>query len=262
MCSKAVLLATLVATLMLSCITAKMTAEEYRVGREQLINKDIEATYGQYESNGTTNEHKFYRILLSMFLKTGAPKDIKEIHDLEKTELFKVIRRMPKSAVHRVHFTGAVGPEYILAQLTEKDLYQLSRKNTLGKGKDIEHMDVEDFRFAQSIDKLPEVKSNDFEWVSVARAIETFGLKNYEDYIRSKITMYHPKNKNNVTFKTSEEAIEKFNSTHVRGGILRHEPQWRGLMQEIIKSLIDDNIMYAEIHSTCANVCQTIYPIE
>lgn len=237
-----------------------MTEQKYQQQREELVNEDIRAAYGPF-GDGDSKEHKFYRILQNVVDDVKTPDSIEDIISFEKFDAFKLFKSMPKSALLRVNFTGAVGPEFILAQLTKGNLYQRSKKITREQYSNLDNMELQEFRFAESIDKLPAIKVADTEWILVQDVIDIVSLDKYEKYIRSITTMYHPDNEENKTCASHEEAKKKFNAVHVKGGILRHEPQWRELMQKIIENLIEDNILYAEIHSTCDNVGQAIYPI-
>ncbi|KAG5343220.1 ADA2 deaminase, partial [Acromyrmex heyeri] len=157
------------------------------------------------------------------------------ISKIEKSEVFKILRDMPKGAVLHAHESAMASFDYRFNNLTyRKDLYVCDKNGSVNL-------------------KFLKKPNNDCHWELLSNVRKNPAqAKNINEKIKQSMTMI-TKNPN-IVYNTVNKAWEKFNSIFDSLGYLSHRPAYEDLFYRNLQELYEDNVMYAEIRATLSTL--------
>ncbi|XP_070150821.1 adenosine deaminase 2 [Polyergus mexicanus] len=154
------------------------------------------------------------------------------ISEIEKSEVFKILREMPKGAVLHAHESAIVSLDYKLNNVTYREnLYVCDQNGSL------------QLKFFKNPDE-----TCDWQLLSeVRRDLQQADAIN--DRIRRSLTMITENPRS--AYSTVDKAWEKFNSIfHFMNSWLSYRPIFEDVYYRVLQEFYEDNVMYAEIRST------------
>ncbi|KYN05424.1 Adenosine deaminase CECR1 [Cyphomyrmex costatus] len=160
------------------------------------------------------------------------------IPKIEKSEVFKILRDMPKGAVLHAHDSAMASFDYRFNNLTyRKNLYVCDKNDTV------------QLKFFKKPD-------NNCRWklLSDVRK-DPIRAKDINEKIKRSFTMV-TENPNSV-YSTVDKAWEKFNRIFSSMDYLSYRPVLEDLFYRNLQELYEDNVMYAEIRSTLSTFDDT-----
>ncbi|KYN30163.1 Adenosine deaminase CECR1 [Trachymyrmex cornetzi] len=157
------------------------------------------------------------------------------ISKIEKSEVFKILRDMPKGAVLHAHESAMASFDYRFNNLTyRKNLYVCVKNGSVNL-------------------KFFNKPNNDCHWELLSNVRkDPARAKDINEKIKQSMTMI-TKNPNS-DYNTVDKAWEKFNSLFGSLGYLSHRPAYEDLFYRNLQELYEDNVMYAEIRATLSTL--------
>ncbi|KAL6263330.1 hypothetical protein P5V15_006127 [Pogonomyrmex californicus] len=158
------------------------------------------------------------------------------IPQIEKSEVFKILRDMPKGAVLHAHESAIASLDYRLHNLTYREhLYVCDVNNTLR------------LKFFNQTD-------NDCDWQLLSEIRkDPAQAEAINERIRRALTMITKDPKS--VYNTVNKAWEKFNSIFAfMRHLVSYRPNYEELFYRNLQELYEDNVMYAEVRATLSSV--------
>ncbi|KYN36297.1 Adenosine deaminase CECR1 [Trachymyrmex septentrionalis] len=157
------------------------------------------------------------------------------ISKIEKSEVFKILRDMPKGAVLHAHESAMASFDYRFNNLTyRKNLYVCDKNGSVNL-------------------KFFKEPNNDCHWELLSNVRKNPArAKNVNEKIKQSMTMI-TKNPS-IVYNSVDKAWEKFNSLFGSLDYLSHRPVYEDLIYRNLQELYEDNVMYAEIRATLSTL--------
>ncbi|XP_071634278.1 adenosine deaminase 2 [Temnothorax longispinosus] len=157
------------------------------------------------------------------------------IPEIEKSEVFKILRDMPKGAVLHAHSTAIASLEYRFNLTYRENLYVCDENSNLRL-------------------KFFDVPGNDCNWKLLSKVRENpIRADAINEKIKRSMTMV-TENPNSA-YNTVDKAWEKFDSVFKAWRFLvSYRPVFEDLHYRNLQELYEDNVMYAEIRSTLTSI--------
>ncbi|CAE6353837.1 unnamed protein product [Rhizoctonia solani] len=173
-----------------------------------------------------------------------------------QTELFKLIKKMPKGGLLHVHIDAMCDASYLLKLALEYPTMHVQTTGPLNGSapyplptlKPLTQVELNQ----SANNTLPTYQ--DYipgSWVAIQRARDGFpdelgGQEGFDKWIIGALSINAEEACENCN--TSTKIWEKFGSTFAAGaGILRYEPIWRRYVDQLLVSQIEDRISYVEL---------------
>jgi len=152
---------------------------------------------------------------------------------IDQSEVFKIIRKMPKGAVHHIHDLAIASYEWLIGKWTYKD--------TCYTCFDYE-VNARVFKFSAT----PPIATATCNWVSVNKAREESGdAKAFDKSLLKNITFSVDDIPN---LKTQLDIWKKFQNVFTSvAGLINFDEIFKDYYLESLKEIVADNIQYAEI---------------
>ncbi|KIJ25243.1 hypothetical protein M422DRAFT_62279 [Sphaerobolus stellatus SS14] len=241
------------------------TSEDYLKLRQTIIQKDRLLRRENYPRTPLTPKESQAESFLRQLRAQEAVRFWKEGKDgvhlfpgmefltaksiIDRTSLFKIIRRMPKGALLHIHLGASVKASALLDIALEHPELHIRTSETLKS--DRETQPLPDFRpFSSRQGSITDLSSSDYlpnTWVPLqeARASCSLGVAEFDAWIISSLTI-NPTEAYG-THNTVSKIWKKFQSTFdVSEGILSFFPIWKRYFRELFQSSMEDGIMYIE----------------
>ncbi|CAL1685808.1 unnamed protein product [Lasius platythorax] len=156
--------------------------------------------------------------------------------EIEKSEVFKILRELPKGAVLHAHEETIVSLDYKLNNVSYREnLYVCDRNNSLK------------LKFFNNPDE-----TCDWQLLSEVRQ-DLQQAEAINDRIRQSLTMITENPKS--AYPTVDKAWEKFRSIfNFMHSWLSYRPVFEDIYYHILQEFYEDNVMYAEIRSTLTSL--------
>ncbi|XP_050458354.1 adenosine deaminase 2-like [Cataglyphis hispanica] len=158
------------------------------------------------------------------------------VSEIEKSEVFKILREMPKGALLHAHESALVSLDYKLNNVTYREnLYMCDQNDSLK------------LKFFKNPDE-----TCDWQLLSeVRRDLQQADTIN--DRIRRSLTMITENPR--YAYNTIDKAWGKFNSIFkFMNTWLSYRPIFEDVYYRVLQELYEDNVMYAEIRSTLTSL--------
>jgi len=154
---------------------------------------------------------------------------------IEKSEVFKILRDMPKGGVLHIHESGIASLDYRFNLTYRKNLYMCDENSTL----QLKFFNTPDDNCDWQL--LSDVRQN----LTRADAIN--------ERIKQSLTMITENPKS--VYSTVDKAWKKFDSIfNFMKSLISYRPVHEDLYYRSLQELYDDNIMYVEIRSTLSSM--------
>lgn len=162
--------------------------------------------------------------------------------EVKDTELYKVIKDMPKGAVLHAHDTGILGPDYVLALTYKDNLFVCFEEDNIL------------FMFSLEIPINP-CKT---VWQSLKEARYSSGnVEKFDATLRKHFTLV-TKDPNQV-YSDINAVWSKFQQYFIiTSPLFSYKPVWEQYFYDTLKAMRGDNVMYLEIRS----VLPTLYDLD
>lgn len=156
--------------------------------------------------------------------------------EIEKSEVFKILREMPKGAILHIHQSAMSSLEYKLNNVSYREnLYVCDRNDSL------------QLKFLKNPDG-----TCDWQLLSKVRQ-DARQAEAINDRIRRSLTMITENPRSD--YNTVDKAWEKFNSIFTaQKPWLSYRPVFEDIYYRALQDFYEDNIMYAEIRSTLSSI--------
>ncbi|XP_046964006.1 adenosine deaminase 2-like [Vanessa cardui] len=162
--------------------------------------------------------------------------------DIKKSELFKIIKNMPKGAVLHAHDTGILSPDYVLSLTYWDDLFVC--------------FEEENILFLFSLDKPKSPCKTVWQLMKHAR-YSSGNVEKFDAELRKHFTLVI-KDPNRV-YTDINVVWSKFQQYFIKTSpLFCYKPVWEQYFYDTLKALRDDNVMYLEIRS----VLPTLYDLD
>ncbi|CAE6361837.1 unnamed protein product [Rhizoctonia solani] len=175
---------------------------------------------------------------------------------IAQTELFKLIKKMPKGGLLHVHMDAMCDASYLLKLALEYPIMHVQTTGPLNSSSPyplpmFKPLTQEELNQATN-NALP--TSQEYipgSWVAVQRAREGFpnelgGQEGFDKWVIGALSISAEETYQQLN--TSTKIWKKFGSTFAVGGsILRYEPIWRRYVDQLLVSQIEDGISYTEL---------------
>ncbi|KAI0086133.1 Metallo-dependent hydrolase [Irpex rosettiformis] len=173
---------------------------------------------------------------------------------ITKTQLFKIMSRLPKGALLHAHLDATVNVEVLLRlALRHPAIHVRTPKvltaNSIGSIQpEFRALRRSEWDSASSVTALSYIPG---EWVPLRVARQNFdptlgGPEGFDKWLTSAITISPAEAYR--THNTTQKIWQKFQSTfHTAGPLILYLPVWKDYVREFFRSSIDDGISYLEV---------------
>lgn len=199
--------------------------------REQLANKIIKAAKAKEVQEGFQNPYRF-----------NPSRHLFEVlKDIRKSELFRIIQRMPKGGILHAHDTALVSTDFIVSLTYRQNLWQCSDDSSR----------IYKFQFARtSPEPVQECK-----WSRVADVRSKLGDEKYDRYVRSLFTLYREDQNPRTQFKDINDAWNSFMDIFILlGPIVQFAPVWKDYYKRALREMYADGVQYLEFRGLLPQV--------
>ncbi|KAK2584714.1 hypothetical protein KPH14_007047 [Odynerus spinipes] len=243
--------------IILFCYTTNAAPYDYWTLRAQILSNEqrrmlgshLDFEHGERVANNilmTIKRAEFEKAFQNASLFLPARNFLEAKEDIEQSEVFKIIRKMPKGAVLHSHDTAMVSADWIFWNVTFRpNLYICEDSAGLLK---LQFFDRPNEDCAWEL--LSEVRKNK----RVADAIDA------RIYQRMTMLTKNP----SVDYENVDKAWSKFVDIFVFiSPLLTYRPVYEDHFYESLSELYADNVMYIELRSTLPNLYEldgTVYP--
>lgn len=157
---------------------------------------------------------------------------------IEQSEIFKIIKKMPKGAVLHMHNSASVSSEWVVKNITYRSDIRLC---TDSDGIKLIHL------LHQTKDCADESK------LIVDLRKEHADPKVFDKELDSYLNLYTPQPE--IDYPDINTVWSRFQNMFItNGGFLSYLPTFKDFHYQIMQELFDDNIMYAEFRSSIKTV--------
>lgn len=156
------------------------------------------------------------------------------IPKIEQSEVFKILRDMPKGGVLHAHETAIASHDYRFNLTYRRNLYVCDQNNNL------------QLKFFKTPD-------NSCRWELLHKVRQNRTRANaINERITRALTMVTKKPKS--VYSTVDKAWQKFHSIFAFMSFVSYRPVYEDLYRRNLQEFYDDNVMYAEIRSTLSSI--------
>ncbi|XP_059048961.1 adenosine deaminase AGSA-like [Achroia grisella] len=153
---------------------------------------------------------------------------------IKETNLFKIIKRMPKGAILHAHDIAILSPDYVLGLTYSEKLYVC--------------FEEDDVRFLFSKDIPKDTCGTRWQLLRDAR-FSSGNVEKFDAELKKYFTIVIDNPEEvytdiNIVWSIFQDYFVRFS------GIISYKPVWEKYFYDALKALRDDNIMYLEIRST------------
>lgn len=195
--------------------------------KETLLNNHVMKLKAQEYTNGLQDPTSF----------SPALHFFEVLARINQSELFKIIRKMPKGGVLHAHDTALCNLDFFVKLTYWDNLWQV----TDSVSKQLQ------FKFSRT-------KPAD-GWVLVKEERARVGVEAYDSHLRSMISMYNhnPLLKDRDVDSIWRRFMEIFAITD---GVLFYKDAWRAYYLQALLEFEEDEVHYLELRSTLPQVCE------
>lgn len=173
---------------------------------------------------------------------------------LEKTKLWKIVRKMPKGAVLHCHFEAMVETSWILEQAFELENVQIKASQSLDTSENRRHASITFDTPKTESNEKPSIWSSDYRpdtFVPLHEAANSFpdgGKEGFIKLIVSRCTITHEESISH--HEGLNDVWRKFRSTFaLRHSIIYVKPIFQNYVRKLCEQLHEDNVLWADIRA-------------
>lgn len=173
---------------------------------------------------------------------------------MEKTRLWKIVKRMPKGALLHCHLEAMVDLDWLFEEMFTVGGFHISADAIPDAESDWDGVQL-NFRWLSTSAKYTaplwdkDYQAN--EWIPVEEAAKAFPQGDRAGFVawlkqRSTITLKQSLNHHHGP----NDVWQKFQSCfEIVSGLLHYEPMWRGFIVKVLQNLLEDGVQYADIRA-------------
>ncbi|KAJ6646816.1 Adenosine deaminase 2 [Pseudolycoriella hygida] len=230
-------------------------AKEYHRRREELLNAEINSGFG-FDIHLTEIEKEANDIIMRYKMKeledgfknpcifNPSRHHFQVLNDIKKSELFKIIQKMPKGGILHSHMSALVSTDFIVELTKWEHLWQL----TSPKGQ------IKKFRFARQQPQEPEQNDSPGQEKSTWRLVRDvraeMGSDNYDKTVRPLFTLYDKDVPEKNVHVDLYEVWQHFSQAmKIVRPMLHYREAFKAYFAQVLKELADDNVQYLEMRN-------------
>lgn len=234
-------------------LNTRPSYKQYLLDRQKLITDELKFGFGQdvvLNERETLANKKIMKFkekelidgLISPSNFTPAHHIFEVLNEFENSELFKIIRRMPKGGILHAHDTALVSADYLVSLTYRDHLWQC----------DVDEKSVK-FRFSQ--DQPSPLTNAKCNWSIVKDERTRVGAKQYDALIRTKFTLFDKNVNPRIQFKDINHVWSRFMTLFRNvGGLVTYAPVWKDYYKRALEEMKADGVQYLEFRGTLPQV--------
>ncbi|KAG4067754.1 hypothetical protein HA402_005526 [Bradysia odoriphaga] len=174
------------------------------------------------------------------------------LNRIQQSQLFHIIRRMPKGGILHIHELAMCSADYLVSLTYWTDLWQRTSNNS-------NHTEIKEVRFSRKQPENPKgingSSDNDSMWQLVKDVRTKMGASIYDKQLRALFTLYDPESNPTTQFKDVNEVWDTFEAIFNRiKSILSYKPVLRAYYKRAFRDMYEDGVQYVEIRSSLSQV--------
>lgn len=220
----------------------KFVEDEFAVGfesdvelsdREKLANEVIKAAKAKEVDEGLKNPYRF----------KPARHLFEVLKDIRRSELFKILQRMPKGGILHAHDTALCSTDFVITLTYRDNLWQCSELNANHR--------IKQFLFSRD----EPASSDGCEWKRVADVRTKIGPAKYDRYLRTLFTLYREDQNPRTQFKDINDVWSTFMDIFtLLGPIVTYAPVWKDYYKNALAEMYADGVQYLEFRGLLPEV--------
>ncbi|KAL7735810.1 hypothetical protein ACLKA6_017814 [Drosophila palustris] len=160
----------------------------------------------------------------------------KRLHDIEKSPLFQLIRKMPKGGALKTHDSSMCSTQFLINLTYKPHLWVCSTDAADG-------CKIEEFRFSK--DKPKWMQHKDGNWETMDEFRDRRGEENVRQHLKALFSMYPLSN-----LKSNDVAWSRMMRIFALiDGIVLYHPIWGEYYYNALKEFSEDGVQYVEVRS-------------
>lgn len=237
-------------------VAKRPTYQEYLTQRKSLADDERKSCFGS-DVQLNANEIRANDVIMRVKaheLREGHinPSTFNPSHHLfevldnvKNSELFKILRKMPKGGILHAHDTGLCSANYLVQLTYEPNLWQCDKDNKI-------------VQFLFSPDKPSQ--RNNCEWNLVSEVRLRAGKENYDTKIRKLFTLFDRDVNPKIQFNDINAVWQRFMGLFgTVGPIVTYAPVWKAYYKQALREMYEDGVQYLEFRGLLPDVswCST-----
>lgn len=217
--------------------------EQYIASRETIFNAEND---NNFESDVKLNPKELRANAIIMAVKNAELDDgfkhpvnfapsrhfFEVLDKINKSKLFKIIRKMPKGGILHAHDTALCSTDYLVSLTYREHLWQCNDNNNTIVG----------FKFSRNV---PDAV-NDCIWLKVADERARVGRVEYDANIRSNFTLFT--NNPHDKFSDINTVWNEFMGLFIRfEPLVTYAPVFKDYYKQALKEMLQDGVQYLEL---------------
>jgi len=165
-----------------------------------------------------------------------------QINKINGTDLYNVIRNMPKGGLLHVHDFGLYKTDLLISHINHPDLWTCIATNDV----------FEDFRFSRSRPTIEPSGDYQCQW-KLMREFPTPEMSVYEQKLRKLLTI------DAHSFKNSSHMASHLKRAHrLIQGLVSYRPLFPSFLTSMLENLYSDGVNYVELRSSLPTVSNNV----
>lgn len=214
---------------------------------------DVELTSRELQANETIMQAKLKEytegeITPHLFKPSQHIFDV--LDAINKTELFQLLKRMPKGAVLHAHDTALCSTEAIIGLTYRDNLWICQQPGDLSANA---------LRFSKlKPDALTRTRvlNQSCDWKLLSEVRSQYGAEHVDEYLAERLTLYPT-----TDFQDGNAAWQRFMQIFgLLDGLLMYAPVWGDYYYKALEEFLADGVQYLEFRTTLPTV-RTGYPL-
>ncbi|XP_043647632.1 adenosine deaminase 2-A [Drosophila teissieri] len=216
----------------------------FRYEESRSLGHDLELTSREIKANETIMSAKlkeFDEGLVTPHLFKPSQHIFDVLDGIRNTDLFKLLKKMPKGAVLHAHDTALCSTAAIVNLTYYEHLWSCQQDGDLGAT-------------ALKFSKEKPQALDDCDWSLLSDVRAKYGADKVDDYLAERLTLYPIKK-----FEDNNAAWSKFMTIfRLLDGLVMYAPVWSDYYYKALEEFYEDGVLYLEFRS----VVPTLYDME
>ncbi|XP_039485886.1 adenosine deaminase 2 [Drosophila santomea] len=216
----------------------------FRYEESRSLGHDLELTSREIKANETIMNAKlkeFDEGLVTPHLFKPSQHIFDVLDGIRNTDLFKLLKKMPKGAVLHAHDTALCSTAAIVNLTYYEHLWSCQQDGDLGAT-------------ALKFSKEKPQALDDCDWSLLSDVRAKYGADKVDDYLAERLTLYPIKK-----FEDNNAAWSKFMTIfRLLDGLVMYAPVWADYYYKALEEFYEDGVLYLEFRS----VVPTLYDME
>ncbi|XP_017059023.1 adenosine deaminase 2-A [Drosophila ficusphila] len=216
----------------------------FRYEESRSLGYDLELTEREIRANETIMKAKLNEYgegLVTPHLFKPAQHIFDVLDGIRNTDLFALLKKMPKGAVLHAHDTALCSTQAILDLTYYENLWSCQQEDDLG---------ATALRFSRD----PPAELTSCNWTLLSDVRTKYGPSKVDEYLAERLTLYPTKKfeDNNAAWSTFMEIFGLLD------GLVMYAPVWADYYYAALKEFYDDGVLYLEFRS----LVPTLYDLD